>query len=249
MNRPDIAPVLDADPELGERLSAEEFDAAHERLLSRVVTVESGVWLPQQSWNEDQHPTLGLLVLEGLLTRQINVAGRLSTELLGSGDLLRPWDQDAEMGVPVGVSWTALSRTRLAVLDQRFLLTACRWPSVIDAITARAVRHSRWLSFQLGMQQIMRVEGRLLVLLWALSERWGVVTPRGVHLRLKLTHEALGKLVGARRPSVTTAIGALTEAGAIERVEDGYRLRGDAEQAMRRAAGAEHGDATSEAAA
>lgn len=248
MNRPDIAPVLDADPELGERLPAEEFDAARSGLLARVVTVESGAWSPEQSWSEDEHPALGLLVLEGLLTRQIKVAGRPSTELLGSGDLLRPWDQDADMGIPVEVSWKALSRTRLAVLDQRFLLTACRWPGVVDAITARAVRHSRWLSFQLGLKQIMRVEGRLLVLLWALSERWGVVTPRGVHLRLKLTHEALGKLVGARRPSVTTAIGALTEAGAIERVEDGYRLYGDAEQAMRRAVGEEDGGAPSEAA-
>jgi hypothetical protein len=32
-------------------------------------------------------------------------------------------------------------------------------------------------------------------------------------------------------------VGALTEAGAIERVEDGYRLYGDAAQALRRVAG------------
>jgi hypothetical protein len=242
LNRTDIVPVLDADPELGENLTADDFDAARRALLARVVTVEAGTWQPELSWDDNEHPTLGLLVLEGLMTRQITVASRPSTELIGAGDLLRPWDQDGDVGIPVDVQWTVLGRMRLAVLDQRFLLTACRWPRVVDAMAGRALRHSRWLSFQLAMRQIMRVEGRLLLLLWALSDRWGVVTPRGVHVRLKLTHEALGKLVGARRPSVTTAIGALTEAGAIERVEDGYRLFGDPEQALRRVVGDTAGD-------
>ena len=237
MPRPDIAPVLDVDPELGENLAEDEFDTARNALVARVVVLEPGAWRPQDSWSGDEHPAIGLLVLEGLLTRQVSVAGRPSTELLGLGDLLRPWDQDAEIGFPVDVSWQILQRTRVAVLDQRFMLAACRWPSVIDELMSRSMRRSRWLAFQLGMKQIMRVEGRLLVLLWALSERWGVVTPRGVHLRLKLTHEALGRLVGARRPSVTTAIGALTAAGAIERVDDGYRLYGDADEALRRVAG------------
>jgi hypothetical protein len=237
LSRPDIAPVLDVDPELGERLAPEDFDAARRALVARVLTFDPGSWLPQDVWSGAEHPALGLLVLDGLMTRQISVAGRPSTELLGSGDLLRPWDQDAELGFPVDVSWRVMQRTRVAVLDQRFLLAACRWPGVVDELFARSMRRSRWLAFQLGMKQIMRVEGRLLVLLWALSERWGVVTPRGVHLRLKLTHEALGKLVGARRPSVTTAIGALTAAGALERADDGYRLFGDADEALRRVTG------------
>ncbi|MCW2966871.1 MAG: Crp/Fnr family transcriptional regulator [Solirubrobacteraceae bacterium] len=236
--RPDIAPVLDADPELGERLPAEDFDAARRALLARVLVLEPGPWRPEQHWDADRHPALGLLVLEGMLTRQVTVAGRPSTELLGAGDVIRPWDEDGDLGmIPMPAEWRVVSRVEIALLDQRFLLTACRWPAVIDAVAARALRRSRWLAFQLGMRQIMRVEGRLLVLLWALSERWGVVTPRGVHLRLRLTHEALGRLVGARRPSVTTAIGALTDAGALERVDDGYRLFGDAEQALRHAAG------------
>jgi CRP/FNR family cyclic AMP-dependent transcriptional regulator len=242
LSRPDIAPILDADPELGERLSAEDFDVARRALLVRVAGADPGRWHPEAQWSADEHPTLGLLVLEGMLTRQITVAGRLSTELLGAGDVLRPWDEDGDLGMmPMPVEWQVMSRTRLAVLDQRFLLTACRWPQVIDAIAARALRRSRWLAFQLGMKQIMRVEGRLLVLLWALSERWGVVTPQGVQLRLRLTHEAMGRLVGARRPSVTTAIGALTEAGAVERIEDGYRLYGDVEQALRRVVGQPEG--------
>ncbi|MCW2991294.1 MAG: Crp/Fnr family transcriptional regulator [Solirubrobacterales bacterium] len=237
MSRPDVAPVLDADPELGELLPAAEFEAARRALLARTITVEPGAWHPARQWTDAEHPTIGLLVLDGLITRQISVAARPSTELMGAGDLLRPWDLDSDLGIPLAVEWNVMQKTRIAVLDQRFLLAAVRWPAVIDGLASRGQRRARWLAFQLAMKQIMRVEGRLLVLLWALSERWGVVTPRGVHVRLKLTHEALGKLVGARRPSVTTALGALADAGALERVPDGYRLYGDAEQALRRVAG------------
>jgi hypothetical protein len=244
LSRNDIVGVLDVDPELGEKLPPEEFEAARTALLARTIAVETGPWHPMQLFSEDDHPSLGLLLLEGVMTRQLSLAGRPSTELLGAGDLLRPWDMDSELGmIPVEIQWQALVRTRFAILDQRFLLTAARWPAVIDGLAGRGARRSRWLAFQLGMKQIMRVEGRLLVLLWALSERWGVMTPLGVHLRLKLTHEALGKLVGARRPSVTTAIGALTEAGAIERVSDGYRLYGDATEALQRVVGQETSEA------
>ena len=238
MSRTDIAPVLEADPELGDGLSPDEFEAARRALLARVVTVEVGLWRPEEQWSRDDHPTVGLLVLDGLMTREVTVAGRPSTELLAPGDLLRPWDHDGDVGMlPVDASWTVTSRLRLAVLDQRFLLACSRWPSVVDELCRRMVRRSRWLSFRLAMKEIMRVEGRLLILFWALSETFGVVTPRGVHVKLRLTHEALGKLVGARRPSVTTAIGALTEAGELERVGDGYLLLGDPPGALRRAAG------------
>lgn len=237
MPRPDVVPVLEHDPELGERIPAGEFASAGRALLAQAVTLERGLWQPAARWSDDDHPTLGLLVLEGLITRQISVADRPSTELLGPGDVLRPWDLDADLGVPMSVSWSVLQRSRLAVLDQRFFVAAMRWPVVVDALAGRGQRRARWLAFQLAMKQIMRVEGRLLVLLWALSERWGVVTPRGVDVRLKLTHEALGRLVGARRPSVTTALGALAAAGLIERVPDGYRLHGDSESAVRRVAG------------
>jgi len=234
----DIVPVLDTDPELGDALDRDQFEAARRALLARAVTLEPGRWRPEDHWTREEHPTLGLLVLEGLMTREVTVAGRQSTELLGAGDLLRPWDQDADVGtLQMPATWMITNRARLAILDERFLMAACRWPTVVDELGTRMVRRSRYLSFRLAMKEIMRVEGRLLILFWALSERWGHVTPRGVHVRLRLTHEALGKLVGARRPSVTTAIGALTAAGEIERMADGYLLLGDPSQALRRAAG------------
>jgi CRP-like cAMP-binding protein len=178
------------------------------------------------------------MLCDGLIAREVVVAGRPSSELLGPSDILRPWDQDGDIGLmPVDVSWQVLSRADVMVLDRNFLIAASRWPALLETLLGRTLRRARWLAFQVGMKQITRVEGRVLVLFWALSERWGVVTPRGVHVRLKLTHETIGRLVGARRPSVTTALGSLRDAGAIERQRDGYLLFGDAEDAMRRAAG------------
>jgi hypothetical protein len=230
--------VLESDPDLAERLTPVERDEAKRALFAETITVEPGPWDPGATWTRRNAPSVGLLVCDGLVTREVMVAGRPSNELLGPSDLLRPWDQDGDIGLmPVGVRWQVMAQMDLVVLDRAFLVAATRWPAIVESLFGRTLRRARWLAFQVGMKQITRVEGRVLVLFWALSERWGVVTPRGVHLKLKLTHEAIGRLVGARRPSVTTALGALAETGALERQSEGYLLFGDPEQAMRRAAG------------
>jgi CRP/FNR family cyclic AMP-dependent transcriptional regulator len=65
--------------------------------------------------------------------------------------------------------------------------------------------------------------------LWLLAERWGRVVPGGVLVSLRLPHRTLAGMVGARRPSVTTALGQLMARGAIERRPDGgWVLRGSA---------------------
>jgi CRP-like cAMP-binding protein len=65
------------------------------------------------------------------------------------------------------------------------------------------------------------------VLLWALAERWGRVSTQGVRLPLQLPHRTLATLVGARRPSVTTALSGLARDGLVERTDDGWLLHGD----------------------
>ena len=71
------------------------------------------------------------------------------------------------------------------------------------------------------------MDDRLLVLLWAMAERWGRVAPQGVRLPLRLPHRTLATLVGARRPSVTTALSGLAREGLVERTQDGWLLHGD----------------------
>ena len=53
-----------------------------------------------------------------------------------------------------------------------------------------------------------------------LAERWGVVTPEGVLLPGFLSHSVLAALTASRRPSLTTAMVRLTEAGHIRRLPD-----------------------------
>jgi CRP/FNR family cyclic AMP-dependent transcriptional regulator len=223
----DLIRLLDADPELGEGLAAAELEQARHHLVTATVDAPAGRWEAADSLDGGR-AALGLLILDGLVLRDLDLGRRASTEVLGAGDLLRPWDADSDISeLPFESRWTVLQDTRLAVLDQRFLHTAVRYPPVIDALFTRAVRRHRWLAARLVVNQLVRLEDRLLLALWSLAERWGRVTPGGVLIPMGLTHSALARLVGARRPSVTSAIGDLGRDGLLERTEDGWLLRGD----------------------
>ena len=70
--------------------------------------------------------------------------------------------------------------------------------------------------------------------MWHLAERWGRVTPAGIFVPLPLGHQRLADLVGAHRPSVTSALGELTRGGAISRRDDGvWVLHGAPPEALR----------------
>jgi hypothetical protein len=65
-------------------------------------------------------------------------------------------------------------------------------------------------------------------MLWYLAASWGRVTPLGLKIPIPLTHQALGELAGAQRPSVTLAVAALCDRGLVSRMPDGtYVLCGD----------------------
>jgi hypothetical protein len=226
--------VIEVDPDLAEGLPLAEREAASRRLMAPVFELAVGCWVPEErDENTGRQHALGVLVVEGLLTRAITLEGRTTGELLGSGDVLRPWDaEEPPPHVSLSVSWSVHVPTRLAVLDRRFLTAAARWPVVLEEIAERAVRRSRSLSLQLALGQVPRIEGRLLLLFWRLSQRWGRVTPEGVVIPLRLTHETLAALVSARRPSVTSALGRLAEGGLVERRDGGWLLCPAAEDHM-----------------
>jgi hypothetical protein len=222
-----LIPVLRADPELAEGLSPAELDAAVRVVALHARALEPGPWDPEaEQWPVP--PTLGLLVLQGVITRDIVFAGRTTTELIGAGDVLRPWEDDVQFdSLPFAATWHVHEPARLALLDARFALASARWPVLAAAISRRHVRRARSLAFQLAIAQLPRVDDRLLVLLWALAERWGRVSPQGVRLALALPHRTLATLVGARRPSVTTALSGLARDGLVERTDEGWLLHGD----------------------
>ena len=104
-----------------------------------------------------------------------------------------------------------------AVLDRRFAGELARWPEVTAALFERLSERSLRLATTQAISQLTRVDRRLKALLWHLAERWGRVSGDGVVVPLALTHRILGQLVGARRPTVSTALGELAERGELVR--------------------------------
>ena len=224
--------LLDADPDLARDVDPRRAREIGQRLFARVIDVPRGVWTPHLALGVGQ-PPLGLLLLEGLLVREATVGDHPSAELLGPGDLLRTWeDEDMEMLLPRTVEWSALTPLRLVIVDHALAMRAAQWPEVFASLVERAARRAERLVVMQAIAHLTRVDDRLLALLWCLAERWGRVSPDGVVVGLRLPHRTLAGMVGARRPSVTTALGQLISRGEIQRRPDGgWLLRGDPPEA------------------
>ena len=214
--------LLDADPELAQVLSADAARAARDLLIVEARALSPGPWTPGAEEPEAGH--LGYLVLEGMLSRDVTVLSSRSVELLGPCDVLRPWQEDSTSFAEY--SWRALDPVRLALLDRAVAARLARWPELVTALFERSMARTRSLAIHAAIETIVGLEKRLMMLLWHLAERWGHRDRDGAVLPLRLTHEMLGNLAGARRPSVTTALGALERQGAVTRMSTGYRLTG-----------------------
>lgn len=212
------ARVLDLDPELGQRIPEERRTEAHAALIARTMNLPRGRWEPPEAL-DPRH--LGFLVLDGLLARDVVLAGTTCTELFAESDLLHPLTTTGDDSlVQHRVVWHVLEPVKVAVLDEHFSRSMLSWPQVMRTLLDRALRCARRSSIHAALLQLNPVETRLLVLFWYLAERWGRVTPRGVRVRLRLSHETLGQLVGCQRASVTTALRHLAESGLVLRRSD-----------------------------
>jgi hypothetical protein len=221
--------LLDADPDLARGLDAHRAREVSARLVAPAFDVPRGPWRTPARALAGGAPPLALLVLDGLLMRETRVAAHPAAELLGPGDLLRAWRDadDDEPLVPRRDEWTALQRTRLAVIDPTLAIRAAQWPEVFSRLVARATSRAERLVTLQAIGRISRVDDRLLAMLWHLAERWGRVVPGGVLVDLRVPHRTLAGMIGARRPSVTTALGHLIARGEVERREGGgWILRG-----------------------
>lgn len=214
----DITAILDEDPDLAGGLDASRLAAATRDLRATVLDVPVGRWEPSAQSDDG----IGLLILEGVLARRVGTQRRSGAELLGPGDLLRP--AGAAPGDSIfQTSWRVIEPLRLAVLDRRFVLRLAGYPEVAGELITRAVDRAGHVLVNMAIAHHPRVDARLLHLLWQLAERWGRVTPRGVSLPLRLTHELLADLVAAQRPSVTLSLSQLERRGEICR-DDGMLL-------------------------
>jgi hypothetical protein len=220
--------LLQADPELGALLSPARMAQAERELVVRTHRLSVGPWdVARLSGAKADH--VGLLVLDGVLSRELAVADQVSAELLGPDDLVRPWQRESTVGLlPVRAVWSVLSTVTLAVLDRRFAAEAARYPEITAALFDRLDERSVRLATTQAISQLTRVDRRLMALFWHLAERWRRVSGDGVVVPLALTHRILGQLVGARRPTVSTALSELADREELIRRPDGsWLLRGD----------------------
>lgn len=217
--------LLREDPDLGAGIPPEELSWATEHCVVPAITIPRGTWTRHEQL---LHGGIGYIVLDGLMLRLVGVEGRFGGELLGDGDLLRPWQGgESASNLSSMTAWKVIKRSRLAVLDERSMARLCRFPALFGAITGRALDRSRRLALMMAIVHHPHVEVRVHMLLWHLADRWGRVRADGVVLPLNLSHTVLADLVAAQRPSVTGALVKLRERRVIQSLEVGWLLCGD----------------------
>jgi hypothetical protein len=137
---------------------------------------------------------------------------QVMTGLLSVGGVFTCHDADpGPVGLPVS------DHVMISPIPDRLLeriLVKC--PSVATNLTRLLSDRIAMLRETVALVSQFRVEDRLLGRIGQLAERFGIVTPRGVELRLDLTHAQWGSLLGASRAATTLAFGRLREAGQVE---------------------------------
>jgi hypothetical protein len=212
----DAISLLRLEPDLAALLPPAHQRRAYNELVVRTFERPRGRW--QYPTSRTTEAALGILILEGLLLREVRVDRTPSAELLGEGDLIRPWTS------PHDATWNGLSRLRLAFLDEPFVRRLASYPKLFVALTRRLDERANRLAEAKAISQATGMERRILALFSHLAARWGKVTPEGTLIPVPLTHNAIGHLIGARRPTITTALSALATRDELIRRHDGSWL-------------------------
>jgi hypothetical protein len=219
--------VLREDPELSEAIPIARRQQAIEECTAAEIHIATGRGAGRSG--SPVHGGIGMLVLEGLLIRRVGIDGRFGAELLGEGDLLRPWEDEYDSPMlPLETGWSVVEPARVAVLDHEFVQRISRYPELAPAFVARAMQRARNLAVNMAIVHQARVDVRLRMLLWHLAGRWGRVRTEGTVLPLRLTHTLLADLLAARRPTVTSAVSELARRGLLRASGDEWVLFGGA---------------------
>ena len=211
--------LLEVEPDLADVLSDEQRAEAR-RLQLPVAAVDKGGDVAALL---EQPGAFGAIVLEGMLIQALQISEDPTLRLIGPGSFVPPAHAERSMPV-VGARLFVPVPTRLVLLGEQLLIAARRWPWIVSSLHARMLEHSERLATQLAICQLPRVEDRLMAMMWLLADFWGRVTPAGTRLRISLSHEVLGGLVGARRPTVTLALSKLAEQGSLIRHGDEWLI-------------------------
>jgi hypothetical protein len=215
--------LLELDPDLAKGIPEKARAVAARLVTASSLVLDPGPWDPSELLGH-QDVAGGMLVMEGVLARDVIVAGRRSRQLLGPGYPV-PYEEGGDGALlPTMVAWTVIQRSEIALLGRRWIAAVGRWPQLAIALQGRANTLVERLATHQAISQLPRVEDRLLAVLLHLAEDWGRMTSEGVVVQLGLTHKELGQLIGARRPTVSLALATLAAAGAVLRQGEDWLL-------------------------
>lgn len=206
--------LLDVDKGLARGLSDFDRLVARQRVTVRVLHAEVGE-CDLTPWLEAVGGGPGLVILDGLLALQTQAAGRTATELLGGGDLLIPQIETGDNFPNRVDSWRILRPTRFAFLDEEAAARMQAFPQILYALLRRSARRITDINTLRSITSQPRLEVRLVLLLWHFATRWGRSESSGIRISLPLTHQLLGQLVSAERPSISHALRRLSQTGLV----------------------------------
>ena len=178
--------------------------------MSEAVEVLAGAELPEA----DLSGAIGIVSVGRLAVVVDAEAGRSRTiALLQEGDALAlseggwPGAPGARVRAAIDAEVLVLARP----LDEMLCADATLGTWLLRALAAAVA--DRELSAAIALEP--RLERRLILKLRQLADRWGKVTPEGVRLDLRVTHQELADMIGGARESVTVALGRLQEQGEV----------------------------------
>lgn len=192
-------------------LEAPDLQRAARGLAEVMLHVPAGPWNPIAA-SAAARGAFGALLVDGLLLREVHLGATPAGGLVLPGDVLDPFVR------PEGerVTWSALEDGTVAVLGARFLQATRRLPGLTVALHRRHAEQAARAARHAAVASLPRVEQRVLALLWGLAEERGRVGVDGVAVHLPLTHAGIGRLIGAKRPTVSLALKALAADGLVE---------------------------------
>ena len=105
--------LLDADPDLADAVDVDDLLHARAALVATTIELEAGPWDPAGL----AEVALGLLVIDGVILREVVAGDVVAVEVLGPGDVLVP-AADSSVGdfVASEVRWCVRVTSQLALL-------------------------------------------------------------------------------------------------------------------------------------
>lgn len=210
--RPRAVRLLELEPRIAGGLAGQALATARDHVRVPYVDAPTGVWgleaLPASPF--------AVLVGEGKLLLSAEPGERGDVALVGPGDVLDPSRLER------GAQCLVIEPARLALLDSRFQLAARAWPHLVSGLAAAIFESSREHRRLAATIKLPRIEDRMLGFMALAIARWGTVRPDGLVISLPVTHETLGRLVGARRPTVSLALADLERQGRLRRPRRGW---------------------------